>query len=1114
MKSDSDSSSFTSVIPAFLDAMRAAGLDYTGDIVADGALHRVKVNGDRNSNTFYSLHLDGIPAGHFGCWKRGINENWCAVSSESMSADERAERDRKWQAQRAEREADRRRQNNEAATAAQSILDAAIDANDEHPYLVRKAVKVYPGVKVGAWQQRQKECCLLIPLRTADGLLATVQAIFPAKPTTGRDKDFLKGGAKSGAFFVIGDLHSADTVIIAEGYATTATLFEATGYAAVMAIDSGNLRPVAEILKKLYPKKRFIIAADNDRKEDGSNPGVKAATAAAKAANGVVAIPSFNSPLEDDVAGTDFNDLAAMHGLEAVMAAIESALAKVAKDTPAPAVDAAFQSHPMVKVHPDYVMNPGGTFWIKHLETDDVKVLLANFVAEIIAETVIDDGAERKLRMEISGRTADVSFPVATVANSQFGMMNWVGENWGNAAQIAPGMGLKDRLRYAIQVLSGNIQHRTVYEHTGWRQLNGSGWQYLFNGGAIGSEGFSDRYAVELPGTLTDYRLTVGGADAIRASLRMLEVAPLAIAAPLFAAPYAAILGEALIVDWSLFCAGTTGTRKTEVAAIVQNHFGPDWRGKHLPASWSSSGNSLERTAFLAKDTVLTIDDFCPHGTTADVARYHSSADRVLRAQGNRAGRGRMNADGSLRATYFPRGLIVSTGEDIPKGQSLRGRMLVLEFAPHTVNLPVLSQLQVSGATGELSAATGLFIQWLAPQMDELKRTLPQQRITLRNEIVLRDGHSRHPDTLAGLIVVLMVFERFATAQGIQLPADWIATLTEALMQTGNDQAAHQVSEEPAGRFITLIFAALSAGLCHVKRKDGREPYASEKEMSGLGWQLRMYGAGEHEHENWYPQGPSIGWFDDQGLYLEPDGAFRTVQQFATSQGNGFSLSKNALQKALDEKGRLVTKEKGRTTNQVRMSTGLHRVLHIARGVGGQNSGNNGNNGNNRTQPNDSQNENVVPAFQNGGNQREQAGTNWTLHDDFVPAFSDPVPAFQSEREQKNAANPLANNGISKPVPVVPVVPAFGDIPPPRVSPEKISVAADDISSHQPLTPPQFAVMAAIKAAGLYGETRDRIASACPRMGGGLVKLTLTELVADGLVVEKDGRYAVAGGGQ
>ena len=322
----SDSSSFAPVNPApeiaFLDAMRSAGLEFPGPIVADGRLHRFKVNGDRNPNGFYLLHLDGIAAGHFGCWKRNIKENWCAVSSESLTEAEREDRDRKWKQQQAERDADKRRQQNEAAIQAQAILDAAIDANDEHPYLVRKAVKAYPGVKIGAWAQRQRDQCLLIPLRTADGLLATVGAIYPIKPPAGRDKDFLKGGKNAGAHFVIGDLHSADTVIIAEGYATAATLFEATGYAAVMAIDSGNLRAVAEILKKLYPKKRFIIASDNDPKDDGTNPGLQKATAAAKAIKAVLAVPQF----ADGDVGTDFNDLAALHGLEAVKTAIEAAL--------------------------------------------------------------------------------------------------------------------------------------------------------------------------------------------------------------------------------------------------------------------------------------------------------------------------------------------------------------------------------------------------------------------------------------------------------------------------------------------------------------------------------------------------------------------------------------------------------------------------------------------------------------------------------------------------------------------------------------------------------------------------------------------------------------------
>jgi len=596
----------------------------------------------------------------------------------------------------------------------------------------------------------------------------------------------------------------------------------------------------------------------------------------------------------------------------------------------------------------------------------------------------------------------------------------------------------------------------------------------------------------------------IGDRASIYASLRMLEVAPLSVSAPLFTAPYAAILSEVLPVDYSLFCAGTTGTRKTEVAAIVQNHFGSDWRGKHLPASWSSSGNSLEQTSFLTKDAVLTIDDFCPHGTTADVARYHSTADRVLRAQGNKAGRGRMNADGSPRATYYPRGLIIATGEDIPRGQSLRGRLLVLEFAPHTVNLSVLSELQVSAANGQLSAAAGLFAQWLAPQLDELKRTLPQQRIELRNAIVLKDGHSRHPDTLAGLLVVLTVFERFAAAQGVQLPADWFQNLTDALLQTGDDQAQHQVSEDPAARFVTLIHAALSAGSAHVKRRDGREPYASEKEMSGLGWQLRMYGAGEHEHENWYPQGPSIGWFDDQGLYLEPDGAFRTVQQFATAQGNGFSLSKNALQKALDEKGRLVSKHEGRTTASLWMGADKKktRVLHLARGGEGANCGSSGSSGSKGAQQHDYKNENAGTGSGSNGCVAVPSGSKIEPVNESGTAFSDDGTAFQSERFQKNAANPLVNNGFPNSGTAGTAGTAFGDIPPPRVSPETFSVAPDLTKS-----PIARTVRDTLTGSLLARADLERIVDrAHPKAGEALIRETINALLLSGAIAPQSGK--------
>ena len=311
-------------VETFRAAMTAAGLNYAGEIVADGTLRPIKVDGDRSEKAWYVLHGDGLPAGAFGDFKRGINEKWCLKSHEALTPEERAERDRKWRQQQAERDAEQRRRHDQARVEAQKILDAARPAPDNHPYLLRKRVRAYPGVKMGAWPQSQTDCCLLIPLRTAAGLLATVQAIFPNKPPVGSDKRFLKGGEKKGAYFALGDPATADAIFVAEGYATAASVLDAADegerWCAVMAVDAGNLRPVAEAVRVLYPDKRIVIAADNDRGTEG-NPGLTKATAAAKAIRASLAIPQF----AEGESGTDFNDLMLSRGIEAVREALLNA---------------------------------------------------------------------------------------------------------------------------------------------------------------------------------------------------------------------------------------------------------------------------------------------------------------------------------------------------------------------------------------------------------------------------------------------------------------------------------------------------------------------------------------------------------------------------------------------------------------------------------------------------------------------------------------------------------------------------------------------------------------------------------------------------------------------
>ena len=670
-----------------------------------------------------------------------------------------------------------------------------------------------------------------------------------------------------------------------------------------------------------------------------------------------------------------------------------------------------------------YSVTPKGTFHQKSGEW----AFLANFSATITAEIVIDDGAERKRQMEINGTLKGDPLPVAKIPCGQFSAMGWVVAEWGSVAQIAPGFGVKDQLRYAIQVLSPTIRRQTIYEHTGWREFDGR-WVYLSQGAVIGAEGICTGIDVSLTGNLADYALTIPAspARAVQASLQMLECAPPAIAVPLFLAVYRALLAEALPVDFSLFLSGYTGSRKTELAAQVQAHFGPRWHGKHLPAAWSSTANSLERAAFCAKDAVMVVDDFCPTGSTTDIGKFHKDADRVLRAQGNQSGRQRMNPDGSLRPTYFPRGLIVSTGEDIPRGQSLRGRLLILEFDAETVNLSALTIMQQHATNGRLAEAAGCFCQWLAPRLPTLKKQLPERRNQLRNQINA-SAHSRHPDTLAGLMITAELFAEFASAQGVNLPGDWLADITAALMQAGQDQQQAIATEEPAARFVRLIESALSSGRCHLKPMDGK-PLPSYEDFTAYGWQLKTAGFGDKERSDWHECGPAIGRFkrnNTPGIYLDTEASYALAQRIAQEQGHPIPLGQTSLWKDLYAKKHLLTRTEPRYTVNVKLPDGsTKRFLHLR--VLDKNNGNYGNYGNQEGQDDDLKDKNSVATHENS---KAQVATMATVaNGDFaagchsVASFGASVATHKTEWQPKSEANTLIDKEYFEQVATVAIV--------------------------------------------------------------------------------------------
>src|SRR5262245_41408783 len=185
-----------------------------------------------------------------------------------------------------------------------------------------------------------------------------------------------------------------------------------------------------------------------------------------------------------------------------------------------------------------------------------------------------------------------------------------------------------------------------------------------------------------------------------------------------------------------------------------------------------------------------------------------------------------MRADGSLRPARPPRGLILSTGEDVPPGQSLRGRLLVLEVSPGDVPLARLTGHQRAAAAGLHAQALAGFVHWLAPQYGELCGRLPGERAALRDRALAEaaPGSPRTPGIVADLALGLGRFLDFALAAGAVTPGqrdDLARRGWRALLEAAARQAEHVRAAEPTALFLRLLAAALASGRAHDADPEG-----------------------------------------------------------------------------------------------------------------------------------------------------------------------------------------------------------------------------------------------------------------------------------------------------
>ncbi len=544
--------------------------------------------------------------------------------------------------------------------------------------------------------------------------------------------------------------------------------------------------------------------------------------------------------------------------------------------------------------------------WETYYENgQEVKELIhkhfCNFAAWPVREILKDSGlGEPEKFLELQGLLpGGVPLRPIPVSLTEFldKTSSCLGKAWGVNAAIKP---KKDQdLRYLLQLMARGIPMTTVHTHLGWKKENGK-WVYLHAGGAIGSKAVE----VEISDRLRRYSLPEAIEDkkkAVLADLSLLGLGPKKIMYSLLALVYLAPLCEPLRqaeIEPSLlmYIWGPTGTNKSTLIALLLSHYG-NFGPKGLPASFRDTANSIEKLAFLAKDTVLSIDDLYPAKNSKEKERLEGVLEHLSRNQGDRTGKGRMKADTSLREGLPPRGLTLCSGEVMPLTGSSLARGLIHRLQRGDIDLAKLTQAQAQKYL--LSQAMKGYLEWLAPQLDDLPSELEEAFTHLRQEAARKDPaknrHSRLNESISHLHIGLNAFIKFAVSLGA-LSQEEGETILQEGWEIFNQIADEQTQLEKAGEPSKKIAEA-----------------SMELEAQG-----RIYWADMEDIPGFLPGLVKVGWKDEgRGIYYTNLGSLlKEVTQHLRGQGENIYLSKSDFISYLDQNGLLAEKDKATKQNR------------------------------------------------------------------------------------------------------------------------------------------------------------------------------------------------------
>jgi putative DNA primase/helicase len=665
-----------------------------------------------------------------------------------------------------------------ASTAAQAWDGAAPlpEGSAQHPYLERKGVQAF-GLRRGT------DGSLLVPVRDVEGRLWNVQRIAPVKPAHGPDKLFFKGGRKSGCWHWLGAAPEAQAdmpvILLAEGYATAASVHQATGHPVALAFDAGNLKHVAEALRLQHPLALLVVCGDDDLQTfalKGINPGRDKATAAAGAVQGLAVFPSVLPE-----GGSDFNDmhqhLGGMGGLEAVKHAIEGAISATLKAKPGAAQGRGAKTRAgrrLAEGDADlsmdrFLVNDDGV-WHQGIDQEG-NIKKPEWVCSRLDVQALTRNAEGNgwgYLLSFSdplGRLQQWAMPSRMLSGDGGEYRSLLLDR---GLRIAPSPRARNLLTQYIQTRQPE-QHALCTDRVGWH-----GSSFVLPHETIGTDDaerivFQSDSAMEntfrVKGTTAQWRERV--AALCVGNSRLAFAVACAFAGPL--------LRPAGVESGGFHLRGDSSSGKTTALRVAASVYG----APSFMQRWRTTDNALEAIAAQHSDCLLILDELAQVDpkTAGECAYMLANEQSKARATRNGAPRARLTwrllflSAGELGlADHMAEGMKrTRTGQevrmaDIPADAGMgMGAFETLHSSPTGADLSRL----VTAASGSYYGAVGLeWLQWLTTHADTLKTRTRKAAAALAGQWVPH-GASGQVERVAARFALVAVAGELATEAGL-----------------------------------------------------------------------------------------------------------------------------------------------------------------------------------------------------------------------------------------------------------------------------------------------------------------------------------------------------------